>query len=300
MPKFFINAFYESKFRDNLFVIKAGGKIIEDEKALSNLAANIQELTRHGIKVLMIYGGGQALDSEVEKRGIGVKRENGRRITDANTLDIMKEVVGGRLSLSVYKAFAERGVEALNLNAVPADWMDVLLRPKKPVDYGLVGDIHGAMSRPIKRLFKTVNIVTVPCLAWAKDAGKNGGLVNINADTIATELAIGLKAHKLIFLSDVDGVQINGEVQGMITADDIDTHIASGAVTGGMKVKLENCKRALSAGVSRIHLINGLRDDALKKEIYEPIGPGTMLIQADDEQNYLNEIEAQKLIEQGQ
>lgn len=296
MPQFFINAFYENKFRGNLFVIKAGGKIIEDDKALSSLLGNIKELCMLGIKVLLVYGGGEALDREVEKRGMGIKRENGRRVTDLATLEIMKEIIGGQLSLRVYDAMAIENLEGLSLNAVPPDWMDVNLRPKKPVDFGYVGDIYNAHARPINRMFKAVNFIAVPCLAWAKE----NTLVNINADTIATELAIGLKAHKLVFLSDVDGVQIDGKPQSMITCDQIDTHIQSGAVTGGMKVKLENCKRALNDGVARIHLINGLRQDALKTEVFESVSPGTMLIPADDEQNYMNEIQAQKLIEKGQ
>jgi acetylglutamate kinase len=98
-------------------------------------------------------------------------------------------------------------------------------------------------------------------------------------------------------MSDVDGVQINGESAFLITAEEIDGLIKKGTVTGGMKVKLENCKSALDSGVRRIHLINGLREDALSKEIYEPVGPGTMLIKESERTSYLNEVEAQKVIE---
>lgn len=296
MPEFFINAFYESKFRNNFFVVKAGGKIIEDEAALSSLISDIKDLTMRGIKVLLIYGGGEALDRAVEERGVGTKRENGRRVTDAATLEIMKEVVGGMLSGKVYSTMASQNLSGLSLSAVPADWMNVNLRPQKPVDFGFVGDIHGVRPRPINRLFKTVDFVACACMAWAEEEKT---LCNINADTIATELAIGTKAHKLIFLSDVDGVKIDGQNAPLITTDEIAGHIKSGAVTGGMQVKLENCKTALEAGVRRIHLINGLREHALKAEIFEPTGPSTMLIEANDRENYENEVKAQKLIEAG-
>jgi acetylglutamate kinase len=293
MPKFFINAFYESKFKDNLFVIKAGGKIIEDEKALANLIENIRDLTTHGIKVLLVYGGGRAMDESVVARGFTVQKHDGRRITDANTLGVMKEVIGGTLSLNVYEAMAQCNIEGLTFNAVPAAWMKVALRPKKPVDFGFVGDIHATNPRPIQRLFRTVDFIACPCLAWAEE----GTLCNINADTIATQLAIGVKAHKLIFLSDVDGVSIKGETASLLTAEQIPGYIADGTVNGGMKVKLQNCAAALEAGVRRIHLINGLRPDALKKEIFEPVGPGTMLIRESERQHYRNEVEAQKVIE---
>jgi len=292
MPKFFINAFYESKFKDNLFVIKTGGKIVENKERLDNLLSNIRTLNLQGIKVLLIYGHGRLVDEELEARGVPVKKIEGRRITDSPVMDVIQKVVGGTLSLKVTGGMTRNGMDGLSFNAIPPDWMRVELTPKTPEDT-LTGGIKHVEIRPILRLFKTTPFIASSCLAITSD----GTACNINADTIATQLAIGLKAHKLIFLSDVDGVQINGHVEGLITAEEIAGHMASGAVTGGMKVKLENCKAALEAGVRRIHLISGLREDALKKEIYEPVGPGTMLIHESDRQNYINEIEAQKLIE---
>lgn len=293
VPQFFINAFYESKFRDNFFVIKAGGKIIEDEKALSSLISNIQELTLHGIKVLLVYGGGRAMDEEAENRGLEIKKHEGRRITDDKDLAVMKDVVGGRLSLKLNEIMAKSGLDGLSLNAVPSDWLEVELRPKDPIDFGYVGDIHKVNTRPINRLFKVTNFIACACLATTRD----GQTCNINADTIATEIAMGTKADKLIYLSDVDGVEVNGETAFIITAEEIPELISNGTATGGMKVKLENCERALKAGVARIHLISGLREDALKKEIYESVGPGTMLLLEEERHSYMNEIEAQKVVE---
>ncbi len=289
---FFINAFYESKFQDNLFVIKAGGKIIEDRKSLDNLLANIKKLNFLGIKVLLVYGGGRAVDEALEKRGIGVKKKDGRRITDKATLDVMKEVIGGTLALSINESMARNGLEGYAFNAVPHEWLRAQLRPKKPVDYGYVADIRGANKRPIMRLFKVTNFVACGCLATLE----NGTLCNVNADTIATELAIGATADKLMFLSDVDGVLIGGKAAFTITDVQIPRYIKDGTATGGMKVKLENCLKALDAGVKRIHLINGLRQDALYREIFEPVGPGTMLFKESERKNYMNEVEAQKAI----
>ena len=110
---------------------------------------------------------------------------------------------------------------------------------------------------------------------------------------------MGTRADKLIYLSDVDGVEVNGETAFIITAEEIPKLISNGTATGGMKVKLENCERALMAGVARIHLISGLRENALKKEIYESVGPGTMLLLEEERHSYMNEIEAQKVIEGG-
>ncbi len=292
-PNFFIDAFYESKFKDSLFVVKAGGKIVEDPKILDNLISNIRELTMHGVKVLLIYGHGRAVDEKLESRKIEVKKIEGRRVTDAPTLEVIQEVVGGTLSLNIASSIARNNVEGISLNAIPADWMRIEMRPKKPVDYGFVGDIKSVESRPVARLFKVANFIACSCVGVTPE----GQICNINADTVATQLAIGLKANKLMFLSDVDGVQIGGKSADIITAQEIPGLIRDGTATGGMKVKLENCLAALNGGVRRIHLLSGLRTDALRNEIYESVGPGTMLFQESERESYANEVAAQKVIE---
>ena len=292
LPAFFINAFYESKFRDALFIIKASGSVIEDKNARNNLIKDIRSLTLQGIKVILVYGGGHMIDTTLEERGIEIKKEGGRRITDAATIAVMRHVIGGDLSLSVYEAMQRNSLDGLNFNAVPANWMDVDLRSKQPVDFGFVGDVKNVHTRPILRKLKGTNFMACPCLAITQD----GDLCNINADTIATELASGLKADKLIFMSDVDGVQVNNEVALMLTSTDIPKLIADGVATGGMKVKLENCLDALDAGVKRIHLINGLRENALHNEILDSVGPGTMILHKDEQENYMNEVAVHKAI----
>jgi len=293
ISNFFANAFYHSKFKDKLFVIKASGDLIEDDQALDSLMANIKKLTTFmGIKILLIYGGGKAVDKALEERGIPVKKEAGRRITDMATLNVIKEVIGGRLALRVYKAQSRANMEGFTFNAVPYEWMDVEKRPKKGTDFGYVGDVKRVYSRPIGRMFRSTNFMAMPCLASTND----GQTLNINADTIATELAIGAGANKLVFLSNIDGVMVDEKTAFLITAEEIPGLIKKGVVTGGMQVKMENCMRALEGGVRRIHLINGLRTNALEKEIFEAVGPGTMLMLDEERESYLNEIEIQKAI----
>ena len=292
IPQFFINGFYESKFRDNLFVIKAGGKVVEDEAALGSLLSNIRDLNHVGIKVLLIYGGGRAMDELAKARGVEVKKTGGKRITDAANMQIVKEVLGGDMSLRVSAAMAKVKLEGLSLNVVPNDWMDVDLTPKCEGD-DFTGAIKTVYNRSVSRALRVYNFITSPCLALTDD----GVVCNINADTIATQLAIGMKAHKLIFMSDVDGVQINGKTKNLIIDSQIEGLIADGSVTGGMQVKLENCKNAMDAGVKRIHLINGLRENALRSEIFESTGPGTMLIPENAQDAYQNEVATQKIIE---
>lgn len=290
LPDFVMDAFYRNRFKDSFFIVKAGGQLVDDQEALSNLLRNIRELTFNGTKVLLVFGGGTVTDRELENRGIEVRKHQGRRITDEKTLEVMKEILGGRLSLKVSAAMAAEGLEGLSLNAVPADWMHVELRPKEPVDFGLVGDIREVSKRAVMRPFRVVNFIACACLATTRE----GITCNINADTVATELAIGTEAHKLVFLSDVDGVIVEGRVASTLTDSDIPVLIENGTARGGMRVKLENCLRALNAGVRRIHLLNGFRKDALLKEIFEPVGPGTMVLRQSEKERYLNEIKMEK------
>lgn len=291
LPDFFINAFYESKFRDSLFVIKASGDVVENETALDDLLQDIRELTMHGIKVLLIYGGGKAMDKASEERGIEVKKIGGRRINKEGNIQILKEIVGGNLSLNISAAMQRHNVEGLSFNALPASWADIEIAPKTKADK-FTGGLKNVYSRPILRLFKVTNFIACACIGTTK----NGDIVNINADTIATEISIGIKAQKLIYLSNVDGVKIDGKTAFMVMESDIPKLIKDGIVTGGMQVKMENCHKALEGGVKRIHLINGLRENALHDEIFESVGPGTMILREDERENYLNEVEIQKAI----
>ncbi len=292
LPEFFINAFYESKFRDNIFVVKASGNVIEDDNARNMLMENIRELTLHGIKIILIFGGGHAIDAALQERDISINKYGGRRITDRATMNVIRETIGGDLSLRVYQSMKRSGLEGLSFNAVPSDWMDVSIRDDEIVDYGYVGDIKMVHTRPILRQLAVNGFIACSCIAISEDSE----VCNINADTIATHIASALATDKLIFMSDVDGVEVNGKTAFIITAEEIQGYINDGTVTDGMKVKMENCSMALNAGVKRIHLINGLRENALFNEIFDTVGPGTMLFRESERENYTNEVEVQKAI----
>lgn len=295
LPEFFINAFYESKFRDNLFIVKAGGRIIQNEKALEALMRNIQSLTLSGIDIILVYGFGNAMNTAAEDRGIGLTKHNGHRVTDAATIGLIEEVVCGGLSMRVNSAMAKTQTEGLNLNALPHNWLDLSLWDKneKGQDFGFVANIDGVHPRPIMRLLKSNDFLVTPCIGTMD----NGQHVNMNADRIAMNLAVSLQADKLIFLSDVDGVlDKDGNTINLITEKDLPDLIKGDVVSGGMRIKIEQSFEALNKGIKRIHLINGFREDALYKEIFESVGPGTMLLREDERENYMNEVEVHKVI----
>ena len=285
--------FYKAKYRGSLFIVKAGGRVIDDAKARRGLLSDIQELTENGMKVLLVYGGGHAIDAALKEAGIEPRKDQGRRITGKREMKIIKGVMAGDLGYKIGADMADLGLNGLVLNALPGPWTIIHPRERKnPDDFGYDGFISDVDSDKIMQVFESVSFIATPCIS----AGKKDG-ININADNVATALAIGTHARKLIFLSDVDGVLVNDKTASCLSDEDITGLIDDGTVTGGMQVKLENCMGALSSGVRRIHLLNGFRKHALLSEIYESVGLATMVIREEDKQSYLNEIEAEKVIE---
>lgn len=288
-----IKEFYRTKYKGSLFVVKVGGRAITDDKSRISLLSNIKDLTDSGIKVLLIYGGGHAIDDALKAEGIEPRKVNGRRITTAPAISVIQKVMAGDLGFRVSSTMADLGLHGLTLSNIPPGWGQLAFREREnPADYGYDGVFEAVFADQIGRIFEAISFIACPCTGVSAKSA-----VNINADNVAVALAEGVHARKLIFMSDVDGVMKDGKVIPLITDAEIPGLIESGVAQGGMQVKLENCLHALKKGVRRIHLINGFRENALAEEIYDAIGPGTMIIREVDRESYLNEIETQKAIE---
>ncbi|NCC22867.1 MAG: acetylglutamate kinase [Alphaproteobacteria bacterium] len=278
--------FYRQRYKDSLFVVKAGGRIIEDGNALSSLLGNIRDLLTADIKVLLVYGGGKAMDAALLEAGIQSRRENGIRLTAAPDMRIIQKVMAGDLGYRIATEMERRSLSGLTLSAIPPGWVNLSFPKRAPEFQNFDAEITGIDNEAVKRVLSAAGFLACPCLATAGGHG-----VNINADNVAVALASGLPSRKLIFLSDVDGVLVNGETAPVLTDSDIHSLIADGTITGGMKVKMENCLHALQSGVRRIHLLNGFRENALLHEIYEPTGPGTLILREEDRERYARELE---------
>lgn len=277
--------FYKQKYSGSLFLIKAGGRIIMDDDARRDLLRTIQDFIKANIRVLLIYGGGHAIDDALKEHNIEPRKVNGRRITNKETIEIVKSVISGDLSFRLARTMARINLNGLLLNNIPSEWIDIKLRERdNPEDYGYDGTVENVRTAPIYSLLNATPFVACPCLGASE---KNA--VNINADNVAVALAAQCQFRKLIFMSDIDGVMVDGKVQSVLTDKDIPKLISEGHAVGGMQVKLENCKFALDRGVRRIHIINGFKAGNLANEIYSAVGPGTMLIRDADMDRYEQE-----------
>lgn len=283
-------SFYKSLFADQIFIIKAGGRIITDEKARQNLLSNIQELTKDNIRVFLIYGGGRAIDAGIEATGRTSQKIDGRRITSIDDIGIVQSVMAGDLSFKIAQTMGKLGLHGIALNALPPTSVSLKRRPKKNDTVRYDGEISSLDVKQFRGLFTGTQFIACPSLGISN----KGETYNINADNVAVKIASELKAAKLILLTDVDGVKIDDHYVSVLTTPEIERSISQGHVTGGMQVKMENCIDALKAGVKRIHILNGFTKDALRNEIYTTIGAGTMLVRRREKTLYERELNKQE------
>src|SRR5713101_3709182 len=279
---------YIQRFKGQTFVVKISGKATENHENLSSLAEELALLHQVGIRLCVVHGGGKQLSDLASMMGIKQTIINGRRVTDDATLEMAKMIFAGKINTDILAALRHRGVEAVGLSGVDGNIIHAERRPPKDivnretgesekVDFGHVGDIVEIDSRLLTVLLDHGYLPVVSSLG----ADAEGKVFNINADTIASKIAIQLKAEKLVLLSDVDGIYLRaGEPEtklSRLTADEAEELVQKGSATGGMIPKLENIIELLRRGVGSAHIINGAARNALLAEVFTDKGTGTMI-----------------------
>lgn len=267
-------------------VVKIGGEVIGSAALLAPIAEGIAALSRTGVRPVIVHGGGPQATRLAERLGVPVRKVAGRRVTDAETLDIMKMVVAGKLNVDLCAALLAAGVRPIGLHGASGPAIAAARRPARPypgadaapVDLGFVGDVKAIDRRLIDLLWSAGYVPVLACLGASAD----GQVYNINADTVANRLAVELGAHGLFLVSDVPGVlrDVNDLASRIprLTAAEGRALIASGAVSHGMVVKLEESFAALDDGVRRIHILGRLREGDLLRETASPGAVGTVLL----------------------
>src|SRR5499427_6614142 len=206
---------YIQRFKGKTFVVKFSGKVTEDHERLISLAEELALLHQVGIRVCVVHGGGKQLTELAEKLGVEQTIIEGRRVTDDDTLEMAKMIFAGKINTDILAALRHRGVEAVGLSGGDGNIVHAERRPPKEVidrttgesaqvDFGHVGDILEIDARLLRVLLDHGYLPVISSLG-ADDEGK---VFNINADTIASEIAVRLQAEKLVLLSDVDGIYL--------------------------------------------------------------------------------------------
>lgn len=279
---------YVRAYRDRVFVVKLGGEVLDDADVLDGVAAQLALLASLGIRIVVVHGGGAQATALSRRLGIEPELVAGRRVTDDRTLEVVTMVYGGQLNIAVLAALREHRVQAVGLSGVDGELLTAHRRPPvsvtddagqtRQVDYGHVGDIDRVDPHLLKTLLDARFVPVVASLAGDED----GGVYNVNADTVAEALAVALGAQKLIFLTGAQGVlRDRNDPSTLVTfADprDLAELMASGALAGGMRPKVEACIRAATQGVERTHIIDGRVPDAILLEVFTGVGCGTMIV----------------------
>ncbi len=279
---------YIQKFKGKTFVVKFSGKVTENKENLASLAEELALIHQVGIKVCVIHGGGKQLSELAQKLGMAQTVIEGRRVTDDDTLELAKMIFAGKINTDILSALRFRGISAVGLSGVDGNIIQAQKRPPREilnrqtgisetVDFGNVGDIL-AINVSLLSLLLDANYLPV---VSSLGADSQGSVFNINADTIAAEIAVNLKAEKLVLLSDVNGIYLdqNDETSKLsrLSMRDAEKLIVNGKATGGMIPKLESLIRILESGVKSAHIISGNDRNALLSEVFTDEGTGTML-----------------------
>ena len=280
---------YIQRFKGKTFVVKFSGKVTEDKSILVSLAEELALLHQVGIRVCVIHGGGKQLTELAKKLGVVQTVIEGRRVTDDDTLDLAKMIFRGKINTEILSALRHRGVDAVGLSGIDGGVIKAVKRPPREilnketgeseeVDFGHVGDIVDVDVQLVNLLLDGGYLPVISSLG-ADDEGK---ILNINADTIAAEIAISLKAEKLILLSDVNGIYADANDESSkinrLTVKEAEAMISSGAATGGMIPKLQSLISLLQRGVRSAHVMSGSMRNAILSEVFTDEGTGTMLV----------------------
>jgi acetylglutamate kinase len=236
----------------------------------------------------VIHGGGKQLTTIAERLGIAQRIVNGRRVTSTETLEVAKMVFAGQINLDIVSALRACGCETVGLSGVDGNIIHARRREIQKVlnqetgevetiDFGHVGDIVEINVRLLRLLLDNAYVPVISSLG----ADEQGNIYNINADTIAAEIAVHLQAEKLILLTDVDGILVDRDDPSSrlsrLTADEAERLVRDRVVSSGMLPKVAAIASLIRRGVRSAHIINGSKRNALLHEVFTDEGAGTMI-----------------------
>jgi len=271
---------YFKEYYGKTFVIKYGGSIMLDEKLKKNLIEDITLLKYVGINPVIVHGGGPAINETLNKFNIKTHFIDGLRVTDKETMEVVEMVLTGKVNKEVVAMINQMRGQAVGICGKDGGLIKAAKKiiPNKNVDLGYVGEVEKINPEIVKGLIKDGYI---PVIAPVGSDDK-GDSYNINADTVAGKLAVSLQAEKLIYLTDVNGIRNDPEDKdsrvSSLTFTEIKRWIKEGKIQGGMLPKVESCMEAVSSGVIRTHILNGLVPHPLLLEIFTDQGVGTMIL----------------------
>jgi acetylglutamate kinase len=274
---------YLRVFKNKVFVLKAGGDAFVSNETTRALMEQIGILHQVGIRVVLVHGGGPQSTALAKRLGLSTQMIEGRRVTDAQTLEVSTMVLNGEINTRIVAMCRALGIPAIGLSGVDGGLIKAGKRPPvqvggQTVDYGYVGDIFGIDP---SILLKQLDNELVPIVS-PLSADDGGTLLNINADTVAAMIACELKAEKFVMATGTPGILESLEdPRSLISYIDragLRRLRDEGKISGGMLPKVAAIERALSGGVPRVHVISYAQPDSLLLEVFTNEGTGTLVV----------------------
>ncbi len=275
---------YIKDFRGRRIVVKYGGHAMVNPELKAIFAKQIVLFHYVGIQVIVVHGGGPQINTMLDKLGIESSFIDGKRVTDSATMDVVEMVLAGGINKEIVQLINSDGGKAVGLSGKDGGLIRArkLLHSRKDkdgntetVDMGHVGEVIGVNTEIIDAVEKAGFVAVIA----PSGVGDDGLTYNINADTVAAEIARQMKVEKLIILTDEQGVLgKDGKLVSSMKYSQINRLISTGVVTGGMIPKMECCMRALEGGVNKAHIIDGRVPYSILLELFTDSGIGTQIV----------------------
>ncbi|MCI5501038.1 MAG: acetylglutamate kinase, partial [Lachnospiraceae bacterium] len=280
---------YIRDFNNKIVVVKYGGSAMLDKKLEESVIKDVALLKLVGMKPIIVHGGGKEISKWIDKVGKETKFVDGFRVTDKDTMEIA-EMVLNKLNKNLVQMVEKLGVKAIGICGKDGGMLKVDKKMPNGNDIGYVGDVKNVDTDIINTLLENDFIPIIAPIGM----DDKGDTYNINADDAACAIAGAIRAEKLAFLTDVEGVCMNpddpGSLISVLDVYEANKLIEGGVISGGMLPKVNNCINAVNAGVNRVHILDGRRDHCLLLEFFTKKGIGTAII-GEDSGLYTNEIE---------
>lgn len=263
---------YIQQFERKTFVIKYGGAVMEEEQLKSMVAQDVTLLRKIGIDVVVIHGGGKEITALSQKLNIETKFINGQRYTNEETRDVVQMVLAGSINKDIVRRINIHGGRAVGISGIDAGLISV--KKYEQDDLGLVGEVIDVNTTLIKNLLRDGYLPVIAPIG----VDENGTVYNVNADIAAGSIAGALEAAKLVYMTDVEGVNANNDLITHLTKDEAERFIKNEIIKGGMIPKVESALDALDKGVQKVHIVDGRIPHALLLEIFTKEGVGTEIV----------------------
>jgi acetylglutamate kinase len=266
---------YIRRFRGAVVVVKYGGNAMEQEDLAIQFAEDIVLLHAVGLRPVVVHGGGPQISALMERLGKKAEFRDGLRVTDAETVDIARMVLVGKVNRDIVSALNVHGPLAVGLSGEDAG---LIVASARNPELGFVGDVEAVNPAIVQRLLAEDLVPVVSTIG----SGPDGQAYNINADTVAGALAEALSAEKVIYLTDIEGLLADVDDPASLirrtTSSELQASIDEGRLTGGMIPKVAACIHAVEHGVGSAHILDGRVPHVVLLELFSDAGVGTMVV----------------------